>query len=346
MIKVGVVGVTGLTGETLTKILLAHPGMELTYLGSEHAPGMEIAQACPSLKGLTDLRCEAIAADKIAQKTDLVFIAKPHRESLKIVPQLLSKRLKVIDLSADFRLKDYQVYEKYYGVEHSSRDLLKEAVYGLPELYRQQLRGANLVANPGCYPTAIILALAPLLVRDLIFADSIMVDSFSGISGSGRTYNPQTDNLFVSCYGNIRAYAVGTHRHTPEAEQELSNLAKKDVRITFVPHLVPIDRGIHTTIFAKLKSKCDTQNLLQLYKEYYAAEPFVRVFDEVSDVTIDKVTHTNFCDIGVLADAATQTVVIISALDNLGKGASSQAVQNMNVVCGFDESIGLRFCHF
>jgi len=270
---------------------------------------------------------------------DVAFLALPHRVSFGIVPDLLKAGTKVIDLSADFRLKSATIYEKWYGEKHTAAALLPDAVYGLPEIYRYEIRKAALVANPGCYPTSVILGLAPAVRAGVIDLSSIIIDSKSGISGAGRK---AANEYFKSEHPNVKPYNIaGGHRHIPEIEQELSRVAGETLKVTFTPHVIPMERGMLSTIYANLSEKVSSAKALDLYKDFYKKEPFVQVLPEGEIPKIKDVTGENFCDIGLRVDERTGRLVVVSAIDNLLKGASGQAVQNMNIMFGFDEKEGL-----
>ena len=339
MLKVAVVGASGYTGVELIRILLGHPEVEICCLTSRQHEGLPIDQVFPTLSGFCKLLCEPLDVPAIAERADLVFTALPHKSAMEVVPDFLAAGCKVIDLSADYRLKDKQVYEHWYQ-EHSSPDLLAEAVYGLPELYREGIRNAQLIANPGCYPTSAILALAPLLSRRLIEPTGLIIDSKSGTSGAGR--GAKQGSLFCEVNEGFKAYGVGSHRHTPEIEQELAVLSGvRDVAVNFTPHLLPVNRGILSTCYARLHEQATTASLVELYRTHYRDEPFVRIMPGEDLPNVAYVRGTNFCDIGVVADQRTGRVIVVSAIDNLVKGAAGQAVQNMNLVCGFQEGLGL-----
>jgi len=339
MIKVAVVGASGYTGVELLRILVNHPEVEICCVTSRQHEGLPISEVFPSLHGFCDLVCEVLDVASIAARVDVVFTALPHRSAMEVVPGFLAAGCKVIDLSADYRLKDQAVYEHWYQA-HSSPELFAEAVYGLPELYRDQLTDARLIANPGCYPTSIILALAPLLKAGLIDPGSLIVDSKSGTSGAGRGVKQGT--LYCEVNEGFKAYGIASHRHTPEIEQELANLTEEDISLSFTPHLLPINRGILSTCYAGLMQKKTTAELLELYYDFYADEVFVRVMPGNDLPNVAFVRGTNFCDIGLVSDQKTGRVIVVSAIDNLVKGAAGQAVQNMNVACGFAENQGLK----
>ncbi|MDI6703112.1 MAG: N-acetyl-gamma-glutamyl-phosphate reductase [bacterium] len=337
MIKVAIVGATGYSGRELIKILIRHPEVEIVWLSGKVEKVTPISTIFPELKGRIELDCYDFVFDnKTAGSADLIFLAVPHRVSMDIAPRFLSLGKKIIDLSADFRLNDPLLYKKWYGVEHKSARLLSEAVYGLPEIYRSQIRGASLIANPGCYPTSVILGLAPLLNPGFVELNSIIVDAKTGISGAGRV--PQIFTHYSERNESIKGYKILSHQHTPEIEQELTKLAKRRVSITFVPHLVPMDRGILSTIYLTLKRCTREKDILEMYKDFYDKEPFIRIQDQAPDTK--DVLNTNFCDIFLIAKK--RQIVIFSVIDNLWKGASSQAIQNMNIMFGFEEGTGLR----
>lgn len=339
MVKVAVMGASGYTGVELLRLLAGHPQVEVTCVTARQNAGEPVAALFPSLRGRFDLVCEAAAPEAVAARAELIFTALPHQTAQEVIPPLLQAGRRVIDLSADYRLRQAAVYEAWYG-RHSSPHLLAEAAYGLPELFRERIRGSRLVANPGCYPTSAALALAPLLKHGLVDPASLVIDSKSGTSGAGRS--AKVDSLFCEVNEGFKAYGVGNHRHTPEIEQTLGELAGHEVTVTFTPHLLPVNRGILSTCYASLRQPTDTGRLLELYREFYRGEPFVRVHPEGSLPNVAHVRGSNFCDLGVIADPRTGRVIAIAAIDNLVKGAAGQAVQNFNLLCGFDETTGLE----
>ncbi|OHB33176.1 MAG: N-acetyl-gamma-glutamyl-phosphate reductase [Desulfuromonadaceae bacterium GWC2_58_13] len=339
MIRVAIVGASGYTGVELYRLLVNHPAVEITCVTSRQNAGEPFAEVFPSLRGRTDLVCDPVEVDIVAAKADFVFTALPHQTAMEFVPGLLAAGKKVVDLSADYRLHDARIYESWYQ-PHTSPELLGEAVYGLPELYREQVRGARLVANPGCYPTSVALALAPLLKNALVDPASLIIDSKSGTSGAGRS--AKVDSLFCEVNEGFKAYGVTKHRHTPEIEQTLSELAGVPVVVNFTPHLLPVNRGILSTCYANLKSKMDTSSLVETFVAHYRQEPFVRVYPMGSLPNVAFVRGSNYCDLGLVADPRTGRVIVVSAIDNLVKGAAGQAVQNMNLMLGLDESAGLQ----
>jgi N-acetyl-gamma-glutamyl-phosphate reductase len=338
-LNIAVAGSSGYAGGELLRILLAHPEARVTAVTSEKSAGKPVSDIFPHLTGLTRLVCEPLDPDAVAEKADLVFLALPHVTSLETAYRFHKLGKKVIDLSADYRLADENLYERWYEHRHNHPELLKQAVYGLPELHREKIRTASLIANPGCYPTGALLGLAPLVKRGLVDLKTIIVDSTSGVSGAGRT--PAPAYHFPEVNEGFTAYKVGAHRHTPEMEQELSALAGAAVTITFTPHLAPMNRGILSTVYASLNAEADGARLHSLYSEFYREEPFVRVLAEGRFPNVHYVRGANFCDIGVAVDVRTGRAVVVTAIDNLVKGAAGQAVQNMNLAMGFEETAGL-----
>lgn len=342
--QVGIIGATSYTGVELARLLAGHPGARLTLVtATGERAGQPLASLFPSLRGLCDLICEPPEVEAIAARCDLVFLALPHGRALEMVPALLERGVKVCDLGADFRLRDPAAYETWYKLPHTAVPTLGEAVYGLPEWQRTAICGARLVANPGCYPTSAILPLAPLLTAGLIVPDSIIVDSASGTSGAGRSsfglgmHHPEIT-------GDFKAYNIGTHRHTPEIEQGLQDALPPGTAmppISFTTHLLPITRGILTTSYATLTGTVTTGAVLECLHQRYDDEPFVRLCPEGEFPQVKYVRGSNYCDIGVRVDPRTGRVVVISAIDNLVKGASGQAIQNMNLMLGQEETLGL-----
>jgi N-acetyl-gamma-glutamyl-phosphate reductase len=307
---------------------------------SERSAGKSPADLYGHLHAYAGLKLEPLDREKLLKRADFFFMALPHAASQDAVDFFHQKGKKVVDLSADFRLKDPLVYEEWYKVPHNFKSTLKRAVYGLPEIgHRAKIKKASLVANPGCYPTGAMLGLYPALKGGLVDEKSLVVDSKSGTSGAGR----KADEAFSFCEVNetLSAYGVGTHRHTPEIEQEASDIVKKDVTVDFTPHLVPMDRGILSTIYARLKKKASTKDIIAHYRKAYAREPFVRVLDEGHLPNVKHVRGSNFCHIGLKVNGRTGTLVIVTAIDNLVKGASGAAVQNMNLMMGFEETTAL-----
>lgn len=341
MIRVGIIGVSGYGGGELARILVGHPDAELTYLCSETYKGQDIGAALPNMRGVLKIECQSYEASTAAQLCDVVFLAQHQGWAMSQVKPLLDTGVKVIDLSADFRLRSKKTYEEWYKITHESPELIAQAVYGLPELYREDIKGANLVANPGCYPTSAILALAPLLKQRLVEPDTIIVDSKSGASGVGRS-SFKLDNHFPELNESMKAYNIGLHRHTPEIEQELGRLIGHSVTISFTPHLIPITRGILTTAYAGLiAGEWTTEEMVLMYREFYQSSPFVVILDEGQYPATKHTYGGNFCHIGMKVDSRTNRIVVSSAIDNLVKGMAGEAVQNMNLMFGLDETTGL-----
>ena len=338
-LRVAICGASGYTGIELLRLLARHPHIEVTAITSEKSAGKKTHEVFPFLSEYKNLSFEPMDREKLLIKADLFFLALPHGASQEAVHYFYSKGKSVIDLSADYRLTDPKTYAAWYGLLHHYGATLKKAVYGLPEVYRKQILGAKLIANPGCYPTSAILGLMPAVRNRLVDLSTITIDSKSGTSGAGR--KADMGNSFCEVNEGFRAYGLVTHRHTPEIEQEISSLAGKKITVNFTPHLLPVDRGILSTIYTTLTKKTDTRTVLGLYSKAYAKEPFVRVLPEEIFPNIKHVRGTNTCEIGVKVNSRTNTLIIVSAIDNLVKGASGQAVQNMNLMMGFDETAGL-----
>lgn len=336
--RVAIIGGSGYTGLELLRILKHHPVAEVATVTSRQLAGTSISDYFPSLHGYEGLHFSDPDEESVCRDADIVFTAVPHQAAMGIVPTYLSRGARVIDLSADFRLRDRRVYEAWYQ-PHSASELLGEAVYGLPEIYGHELPKARLVANPGCYPTSAILPLFPLLKKALLSGDSIVIDSKSGVSGAGRS--PSLANIFCEVNEAFKAYKVGNHRHTPEIEQELSRASGRHVVVSFTPHLVPMTRGILTTIYARPARAIATRDVLECLAEAYSGRRFVRIHEEGVFPDVSHVRGSNYCDIGAHVDKRTGMVVMVSALDNLVKGASGQAVQNLNLMEGLDEGTGL-----
>lgn len=339
MINIAILGGSGYTGLELLRILSNHQFSSVKTVTSRQYAGKAVADVFPSLRGFYDDLFFSDPAEFKSIKADVALCALPHGASQEVVEGLLEGDNRVIDLSADFRIHDPEVYKAWYG-EHRCADILAEAVYGLPELHRDMMKDALLVANPGCYPTGAILALAPLLRAGLIDAGSIIIDSKSGVSGAGRGAN--LDTSYAEVANGFKAYKIGCHRHTPEIEQELTSIAGASVSVTFTPHLLPVARGILTTAYAGLKKTATSKDIHDLYSEFYSKEPFVRLLEQGRFPDISQVRGSNFCDIGVFSDDKKNRVTIVSAIDNLVKGASGQAVQNMNIMFWVKEDTGLR----
>lgn len=338
-VKVSIIGATGYTGSELVRILYRHPEVELVSLTTRSYIGMPMSEVYPHLFKYNHLTCEEADLAKIFDVSDVVFVALPHGHAMPVAYEAARSGKKLIDLGADFRFTDFQVYESWYKVEHKAKDLLPQAVYGLPEVNREKIKEAWLVANPGCYPTSAILAMAPLLKQKLIDTSSIVVDSKSGVSGAGRGLS--LGSHYCEVNENFKAYNVAAHRHTPEIEQILSRIAGEQITVTFTPHLLPVTRGILSTVYARLSSGAGVEQLRQLYREYYKDEFFVRVLPDGTLPQTKWVAGTNHCDIGLTVDARTGRVIVITAIDNVVKGASGQAVQNMNIICNLPEDTAL-----
>jgi N-acetyl-gamma-glutamyl-phosphate reductase len=331
--KIAIVGASGYSGQELVRLLLGHPQVEITCFTSRQYAGKNVGDVFPRFRGMTNATFVEPDAGKL--NADAVFLALPHGVAAEFAKPLVAKGVKVLDLSADFRLRSAATYKEFYEHEHPAPELLAEAVYGLPELYREQIKKSRLIACAGCYPTSILLGLQPALKHKLIKPASIIASSMSGVSGAGR--KAAEDYLFCECNESVRAYGIPKHRHLSEIEQEISVMAGKQTMINFLPHLIPVNRGIESTIVADLTTK--PENALALYREFYKGERFVRVTDTLPDTK--NVTMTNCCDISVRVDARTNRLIISSVIDNLTKGAAGQAVQCLNLVCGYDETMGL-----
>jgi len=353
-VRVAVVGASGYTGGELLRLLAGHPLLEVTAVTSEKSAGSSIASVFPHLTSAFRLSFEALVPAAIAERADAVFLALPHTKSVEPAKACLAAGKRVVDLSADYRLKDSKAYEAWYQTVHPYPDLLQEAVYGLPEVHRAAIRTARLVASPGCYPTAAILQLAPLVVNHVIQTDSIVVDAKSGVSGAGRS--PALPYHFPEAHESMEAYKIGRHRHIPEIEQELSALAAQPERgahpvalrgperltVAFTPHLVPMNRGILSTAYCRLRNPADATEIRALYAGYYKNEPFIRLKDGEASANPGHVRGSNYCDLAVYADTRAGWVITTAALDNLVKGAAGQAIQAMNLMLGFPEDMGLR----
>lgn len=335
MIKVGIIGGTGYTGIGLVGILLRHPEAEIEWITSETYKGKKLSDVYPHLSGLTDLVCQKPDIKGLVGKVDIVFSCLPHAKIMEVAKDIISAGKKLIDVSADFRLKDVKTFEKWYSVKHPSPELIKDSVYGITEI--NNVAGAKIVANPGCFATAAILGAAPLVKHKLNDGD-IIIDAKTGVSGAGKALTQAAH--YPECNEGISAYKVSAHRHMPEIEQELSSISQGNIKIVFTPHLVPMNRGILATIYVKLKKDTDAAKLTKLYEDFYKGKKFVRILKDKLPST-KYVYGTNYCDIAVTVDKASKTAIVISAIDNLVKGASGQAVQNMNVLLSLPEDFGL-----
>jgi N-acetyl-gamma-glutamyl-phosphate reductase len=337
-LKVGVLGSTGYTGAELVRLLINHPGVEISWLTSEKFSGKKISEVFPQFRKFLDIECAGIGKLGDFSKVDVAFSCLPNATSMHFVARLLKTGARVIDLSSDFRLKDVDTYKNWFKVKHSYGDLLKEAVYGLPEINREKIRDARIIANPGCYSTSAILGIAPILPHGFINGESVVVDTKAGLSGAGRA--PTLEHHFSEANESLSVYGVEGHSQKPEMDQELSGLAGSPVNVTFIPHRVPMGRGILTTTYARLREKKSYEDIIEMYEEYYDRESFVRIYERGNFPETKNVRYSNFCDIGI----GLQEDVFISvvALDNLTKGAAGQAVQNMNIMFDFPEDEGLK----
>ena len=334
-----ILGATGYTGGELVRILTRHPHVQITEVTSERLKGKPLQEAFPHLLSTPDLVCRSLDDLESIRKCDVVFCALPHLTSMSVVPKLLAYGTRVIDLSADFRLRDAQTYQTWYGESHRAPNLLEKAVYGLPERYRDRIKKAQLVANPGCYPTSVLLALAPLLKNKKIDPKSILIDSKSGVSGAGR--GASQAGLFTEVDGGFCAYKVGGHRHTPEMEQELAVMAAESMQIRFVPHLLPQSRGILSTCHLRPYKRAESGEWQEMFVAFYQQEPFVQVRATGSWPATSHVRGSNYCHLGVAMDDRTGWLTVLSVIDNLVKGAAGQAVQNMNLMLDLEETEGL-----
>ncbi|GAB6137567.1 N-acetyl-gamma-glutamyl-phosphate reductase [Halanaerobaculum tunisiense] len=335
--QVSVVGATGYTGVELVRLLSKHPKVDLEVLTSHSFPGVEIADIYPHLTDKVDITCQELDSKQLAENSDCVFTALPHGVAMEVVPELVATGVPVIDLSGDYRYQELATYEDWYD-NHTSPDLLAQGVYGLPELNKGQIKASQLVANPGCYPTASLLAIMPLLQAGVIEPQSIIIDAKSGATGAGRKLSLGTQ--FCEVDSNFKAYQVGGHRHRSEIEEKLSVWSNQDVKLNFTPHLLPVKRGILATIYADLTVDLTTDQLFSKYKEVYHQEPFIRLREDKLP-QLKYVTGSNYCDIGIQATDRNR-VVIVSAIDNLVKGSAGQAIQNLNLLAGWREDLGLE----
>ncbi len=334
MVRVAVIGGTGYTALEVMRLLQRHPQAEVTVVTSRSETG-PVASVHPSLTSLVDVSFTSPTTDEIAENADVAFCCLPHKASMDSIPSLLSAGLKVVDLSADYRLNDPAVYEKWYGHVHTDPTRLGNTVYGLPELNGDRIKGRDLIANPGCYTSTSILALAPFVSRGIVNCESIIIDAKSGVSGAGRT--PKVATLYAECNESMSAYAIGSHRHTPEIEQVLSDVSGRKVEVIFTPHLAPMDRGIFATIYADLTKKVTEAAAMEILRKFYAGKPFVRVVSHLPKTK--DVAYTNFCDITVRIVRG--RLIVLAVLDNMIKGAAGVAIQNFNLMCGFNETTAL-----
>ena len=338
MVTVSVVGASGYSGIELLKILVRHPGVRIDRLFANSSAGKHLGDIAPVFRKTLDMELELYSLDKI-MKSDLVFIALPSGEAMSLVPAILSAGKRVIDLGGDFRLQDISLYERYYKRAHTAGATVQQSVYGLPEWNSAQIKSASLIANPGCYPTSAILPLAPLLKEGIIESKNISINSLSGVSGAGRS--AAADMSFAEVNESVRAYKVGTHQHIPEMKTVLESLSNSKVQLSFVPHLLPITRGIYTSTYANLVAPVDEQKILAVYEKYYSAAPFVR-YSATAVPEMKNVAYTNFIDIGFRVNQEDGLLIVLSTIDNLIKGAAGQAVQNMNIMFGINETEGLK----
>lgn len=346
-LNVAILGGSGYTGGELLRLLSGHPFVHIAIVTADKSVGLPVTHVFPHLDSFCGLTFESVDLSRITKEADLVFMALPHTTSMDLVAQCYQEKKPVIDLSADFRLYDPQVYEQWYQTPHSHATLLKKAIYGLPELHRSRIAKARLIAVPGCFPTAAILQLAPLVAKGLVQLDSIVIDAKSGISGAGRS--PGLPYHFPEAHESLMAYKIGAHRHTPEIEQELNGLVPRSTRdqsatpfhLVFTPHLVPMNRGILSTAYARLNKPLQTTELQTVYRSFYKNERFIRIRADSTTIRPNHVRGSNFCDMAVFSDPRTQSVITVSTLDNLVKGAAGQAIQAMNILMGFPEEIGL-----
>ncbi len=338
MVNVAVIGGTGYAGAELVRILSGHPHVELTMIASRQYAGRPFSDSYPAMVGIVNLTCQAFSEDAVSEAADVIFTALPHKASMGVVPGLIDRGKKVIDLSADFRFKDPGLYEAWYE-PHQAKDLLKTAIYGLPEIYVDDIQRAHLVGKTGCYPTSVLLPLLPFIDAPFIDCDSIVADSKSGVSGAGRSVSPATH--FCEVNEGFMAYKVAEHRHNPEMDEVLSLFSGRTIHITFTPHLVPMTRGMLTTIYVGLKEDVSTQDVASRLNSFYVDKPFVRICPKGRLPNTIYVRGTNYCDIGFHVAERTKRLVLVSAIDNLVKGASGQAVQNMNIMLRLSETAGL-----
>ena len=341
MIKAGIIGSTGYAGAEIVRILMRHPETEIVWFGSRTYQDMPYASVFQNMTKIVDAKCMGENMDELANAVDVIFTATPQGLCASLVNEDSLSKVKIIDLSADFRIKDVSVYEKWYGITHPSPSYIEEAVYGLCEINRKDIAGARLIANPGCYTTCSILSCYPLVKESLIDTDTLIIDAKSGTSGAGR--GAKVANLYCEVNESIKAYGVTSHRHTPEIEEQLGYAAGKEVMINFTPHLVPMNRGILATSYATLNGDVTEQQIRAAYEKYYGDEYFIRILPEGVLPETRWVEGSNYVDIGWKIDPRTHRIVVLGALDNLVKGAAGQAVQNMNIMFGLEEKTGIDF---
>ncbi|SHJ06321.1 N-acetyl-gamma-glutamyl-phosphate reductase [Parasporobacterium paucivorans] len=339
MIKAGIVGSTGYAGAELVRLLLGHPDVEIAWLGSKSYIDKRYSDVFRNMFTLVDDVCLEDNIEKMAEQVDVIFTATPQGYCSSIINENVLRKVKVIDLSADYRIKDVETYQHWYGLVHQSPQFIEESVYGLCEINREEIRTSRLVANPGCFPTCSILSLYPLVKEGVVDTKSIIINACSGTSGAGR--GAKVDNLFCEVNENIKAYGVASHRHTPEIEEQLSCAAGKEIILNFTPHLAPMNRGILVTAYANLKETISENETREIYKKYYDKESFVRLLPEGVNPETRWVEGSNFADVNFKIDGRTNRIIAMGAIDNLVKGAAGQAVQNMNIVFGLREETGL-----
>ena len=340
MIRVGIIGASGYAGAELIRYLFLHKEVKITYLVSDSNAGKPISEAFTSFTGLDLPLCEKYDINECKKKCDVVFTARGNGGGMKVAREILDVGIKMIDIPADFRLKDMDEFKQYYKIDHTEPEILSEAIYAIPELHKEEIKGARIIANPGCYATCSILSLAPLVKQNLINLKSIIIDAKSGVSGAGRS-KLSVPGLYCETNEGFKAYAVTTHRHRPEIEQEFNKLSGKKSNIIFTPHLVPMNRGILATCYADVLGDMDNSELNKIYKEFYKDTKFVKVLDEGMQAVTKNVYGTNYCHISTMFDPHTNRVIITGAIDNMGKGAAGQALQNFNLICGLPEDEGL-----
>lgn len=342
MIKAGVIGATGYVGTELIRLLKKHKDVEITHITSRSYDGQKYDDIYENYRDVFQLECTNMEVSEIAEEVDVLFLALPHGIASKQIDKSILDKTKIIDMGADYRLSDVDVYEKWYNTDHGSVDVLEEAVYGMPEMYREEIKNARIVANPGCYPTSSILSVLPLVKEGLIDLDTLVIDAKSGVTGAGRSVNLPTH--FTECNESFKAYSIASHRHTPEIEEQLSKSSKtgEEILLNFTPHLVPMNRGILTTSYAKLKEKKSYEEIKEVYNKYFGEEYFVRLTKENIFPETKWVKGSNFCDIGIKIDERTGRIIVVGAIDNMIKGSAGQAIQNMNIMFGLDEKEGLE----
>ena len=340
MIKAGIIGATGYAGQELVRILYHHPEVEIKVLSSKNHNNQDYNSIYENFNKICELKCDETELETIANQLDIIFFTLPHGITSKLLTDSILKNVKVIDLSADFRLKSVDIYKEWYKIKHNNKNILNKAVYGLSEWKRKQIIGSRLIANPGCYPTCALLCLLPLIKEGVLEVDNIIIDAKSGVSGTGRSLNRATH--FSECNESIKAYNVTSHRHMPEIEQELSELYGNEISVTFTPHLLPMNRGILCTCYGNLKNSYNYDEIKLIYEKYYHNEFFIRLTKKGVFPETKWVKGSNYCDIGFTLHKKTGKIIVIGAIDNLIKGAAGQAVQNMNLMFNLEEKTGLK----